>query len=68
MSVLFLNQCCYFLTYIVLFYYDKILTFNLGHNQLIVPFTSAAYPNLELKNMTFLGWKNGVPTTTKMRL
>ena len=37
------------------------------HNQLIVWFASAARPNLELKNPTFLGRKNEVSTTANMR-
>ena len=40
---------------------------SLGHhNQLIVRFASAARPNLELKNPTFLGQKNEVSTTANM--
>ena len=37
------------------------------HNQLIVRFASAARPNLELKNPTFLGQENEVSTTANMR-
>ena len=37
-------------------------------NQLIVRFTSAAHPNLELENLTFLGRKNEVLTTADMSL
>ena len=33
---------------------------NLGCNQLIVWFASAAHPNLEFKNPIFWGWKNGI--------
>ena len=36
-----------------------------GHNQLIVWFASATRPNLELKNPTFLVWKN-ISTTADM--
>ena len=39
-----------------------------GCNELISQFTSAARLNLELKNPTFLGWKNEVSTTTDMWL
>ena len=31
-----------------------------------VMFVSAACPNLEFKNPTFLGWKNKVSTTASM--
>ena len=38
-------------------YYDTVYKDSyLGHNQLIVWFTSAARPNLELENLAFLGW------------
>ena len=39
---------------------------QLGSNQLIVWFTSAARPNLELENPTFLGRKNEVSATDDM--
>ena len=41
---------------------------GLGHNQLIVRFASAACPNLELENPTFLGRKNEVSATDNMWL
>ena len=40
----------------------------LGRNELIVRFASAARPNLELKNPTFLGRKNEVSKTADMWL
>ena len=39
---------------------------SLGHNLLIVQFVSATHPNLELKNLTFLGWKNEISNTAEM--
>ena len=41
---------------------------GLGRNQLIVRFVSAARPNLELENPTFLGRKNEVSATDNMWL
>ena len=40
----------------------------LGHNQLIVQFTSAAHPNLEFESPTISGCKNEVSTTADMWL
>ena len=40
----------------------------LGRNELIVRFTSAAHPNLQFKNPTFLGRKNEVSKTADMWL
>ena len=40
----------------------------LGRNELIVRFASAARPNLELKNPTFLGRKNKASKTADMWL
>ena len=41
---------------------------NVRPQYLIVQFASAACPNLELENPTFLGWKNEVSTTADMWL
>ena len=41
---------------------------QLGRNQLIARFASAARPNLELENPTFLGRKNEVSATDNMWL
>ena len=48
--------------------YRNFLTSSLlGRNQLIVWFVSSATsPNFELKNPTFLGWKNEISTTANM--
>ena len=39
---------------------------SLGRNLLIVQFVSATHPNLELKNLTFLEWKNEISNTAEM--
>ena len=39
---------------------------SLGRNLLIVQFVSATHPNLELKNLTFLGWNNEISNTAEM--
>ena len=44
------------------------IAWELGRNQLIVQFASAAHPNLELENPTFLGRKNEVSATDDMWL
>ena len=43
---------------------QAIFTLTLGHNPLIVRFVSAVRPNLKLENVTFLGQKNEVSTTS----